>query len=286
MPRLRALAILAAFLILTVAGIPVQVLSLRLRLRLRKTYPHRYHQLLARLFGVRITVLGKPIQDRGVLMVANHTSYFDILVLSASACVSFVAKKEVNDWPFFGLMSRLQESVFVERDKRSQAMASRDLIRDRLKSGDALVLFPEGTSTDGNHVRPFKSALMGAVETEIGSDAEGRVRYVPVQPVSIAYVGMNGMPMGREFRPLFAWYGDMDMIPHLWEALKAGPFDVTVEFHPPITVDSAGGRKQIAVLAESMVRRGQMRALHGLASRLNRGAALSEGGDALAEAAA
>ena len=265
MPTLRALAILTSFLVLTVVGIPVQILSLRLRLRLRKTYPHRYHQLLTRLFGIRVTVIGKPIQDRGVLMVANHTSYFDILVLSASACVSFVAKKEVNDWPFFGMMSRLQELVFIDRDKRSQAMASRDVIRDRLKEGDALVLFPEGTSADGNRVLPFKSALMGAVEAEIGVDEEGRVRHVPVQPVSVAYVGMNGMPMGRELRALYAWYGDMELIPHLWEALKAGPLNVTVEFHPPLTVDDAGGRKEIAALAETIVRRGQMRAIWGLA---------------------
>jgi lyso-ornithine lipid O-acyltransferase len=288
MPTLRALAILTAFLFLTVVAIPVQVLSLRLRLRLRKTYPHRYHQLLTRLFGIRVTVIGTPIQDKGVLMVANHTSYFDILVLSSSACVSFVAKKEVGSWPFFGLMSKLQESVFVEREKRSQAMASRDVIRDRLKAGDALVLFPEGTSTDGNRVLPFKSALMGAVESEVGVDAQGRVRHVPVQPVSVAYVGTNGMPMGREMRALYAWYGDMELIPHLWEALKTGPFDVTVEYHPPVTVDSAGGRKEIAALAEAVVRRGQMRALHGLEQRPGRGAILAgeEGADALAEAVA
>lgn len=274
MPTLRALAILTAFLFLTVAGIPVQVLSLRLGLRLRKSYPHRYHRMLTRLFGIRVTVIGAPVQDRGVLMVANHTSYFDILVLSSAACVSFVAKKEVGDWPFFGMMARLQESVFIERERRSGSLASRDVIGARIREGDALVLFPEGTSTDGNRVLPFKSALLGAAESEVCRD--GQMHRVPVQPVSVAYVGSNGMPMGREFRPSYAWYGDMDLIPHLWEALKAGPFDVTVEFHPPLTVDATCGRKEIAALAEAVVRRGQMRALNGLSAVPGHGAVDSE----------
>src|SRR5262249_33890805 len=103
------------------------------------------------------------------------------------------------------------------------------------------------------------------VESELGRDAEGKVRYVPVQPVSLSYVGFQGMPMGRENRPLFAWYGDMDLIPHLWEGVTAGPIDVVVEFHPPMTVDAVGGRKILAARAEAMVREGQARALAGRA---------------------
>jgi 1-acyl-sn-glycerol-3-phosphate acyltransferase len=115
-----------------------------------------------------------------------------------------------------------------------------------------LVLFPEGTSNDGNKVLPFKSALMGAVEAEVECDTRGRVAHVPVQPVSISYVGFHGMPMGRE------------LVPHLWEAVTAGPVDVVVEFHEPMTVDSAGGRKPLAAKAEAIVRNGQARALAGV----------------------
>ena len=91
----------------------------------------------------------------------------------------------------------------------------------------------------------------------------GQVHTVPVQPVSISYVGLHGMPMGRENRPLYAWYGDMELLPHLWEALKAGPLDVVVEFHAPMSVDGAGDRKKIAALAEEAVRAGKRRALNG-----------------------
>jgi 1-acyl-sn-glycerol-3-phosphate acyltransferase len=264
MASLRAAAILAIFILVTLALIPWQSSAVKFRLPRRKRFPHRYHTWLCRLFGIRITVIGTPIQNRGVLMVSNHTSYFDILVLSGAARVSFVAKQEVNSWPFFGTLARLQETLFVKREQRSKTGAARDEIRDRLRQGDALVLFPEGTSDDGNAVLPFRSALMGAAEAEVGVGDTGQVQHVPVQPVSVSYVGLHGIPMGRENRPLFAWYGDMELVPHLWEALKTGPMDAVVEFHPPMTVDTVGGRKALAATAERIVRAGQARALAGV----------------------
>lgn len=267
MPTLRAVGILVTFLVCTFIGIPWQASALRFGLKRRKTFPRRYHRFMCRLFGIRVKVVGAPVTGQGVLMVSNHTSYFDILVLSSVAQVSFVARSDVVNWPLFGTLAKLQETVFVERTRRTQTGEARDQIRDRLLAGDTLVLFPEGTSNDGNCVKPFKSALMGAAEAEVGRDAQGHVRHVPVQPVSLSYVGLYGLPMGRENRPLFAWYGDMDLVPHLWEAAKAGPVDVVVEFHPPLTVDSAGGRKALAAVTEATVRRGQMRALSGLIDR-------------------
>lgn len=265
MPALRAFAVGLAFFGLTLLSIPVQYLSIRFKLKLQKIYPHSYHRLLCRLLGIRLTVIGQPVEDRGVLMVANHAGYFDILIMSATAHVCFVARKDVRSWPLFGLMAHLQRSVFIERARRSQTGEARDDLSRRLKEGDALALFPEGTSTDGIRVLPFKSALMGAVETEIAKDAGGRPVYAPVQPVTISYVGLYGMPLGRESRPLIAWYGDMDLLTHLWEALKTGPFEVVVEFHPPLTVDAAHGRKQIAAQAEAVVRRAHIRNLSGCA---------------------
>jgi lyso-ornithine lipid O-acyltransferase len=263
MQTLRGIYILATFLLTAMVIIPWQSTMLRLKMKRAKTLPSSYDRFLTRLFGMRIRVVGTPVRGEGVLMVANHTSYLDILALGGIANVSFIAKSEVEGWFFFGLMAKLHETVFVERAKRAKVGEARDQLRERLLAGDALVLFPEGTSNDGNRVLPFKSALMGAVESQLGADAGGKVRYVPVQPVSIAYVGFQGMPMGRENRPLFAWYGDMDLIPHLWEGVTAGPIDVVIEFHPPMTVDEVGGRKVLAARAEAIIRDGQARALAG-----------------------
>ncbi|HWX89899.1 MAG TPA: hypothetical protein VNY75_06310, partial [Rhizomicrobium sp.] len=95
--------------------------------------------------------------------------------------------------------------------------------------------------------------------------AEARLaggQHVQVQPVSTAFTGLHGLPMGRENRPLFAWYGDMEMVPHLWEALLAGPLDVVVQFHEPLSLD-AMDRKTLAARAEEIVRTGQAQALAG-----------------------
>jgi 1-acyl-sn-glycerol-3-phosphate acyltransferase len=258
MPTLRAVFIATAFVLFTLPLMPCQWLLLRLKLRAARTFPCWYHRQVARLFGLRLKVAGEPVRGEGVLIIANHTSWLDIVIFSALQPLSFVAKAEIADWPFFGSLARLQRTVFVERTRRAATGEARDAIRERLLAGDCLVLFPEGTSHDGNTVLPFKSALLGAAEATL---ADGH--HVKVQPVSTAFAGLHGLPMGRENRPFFAWYGDMEMVLHLWEALLAGPVDVVVQFHEPLSLDTMD-RKTLAHEAEKTVRTGQAQGLAGL----------------------
>ena len=257
MARLRAVTIIVTILAFTFVLMPVQWLLLKLKSRYARTFPHWYHRRVAQIFGFHVHVVGTPVTGEGVLMIANHTSWADIIVFSAAAPISFVAKAEVATWPFFGTLARLQRTVFVERSRRSATGEVRDVIRERLLAGDALVLFPEGTSHNGNTVLPFKSALLGGAQARF---ADGH--HVKVQPVSAAYTGLHGVPMGREHRPFFAWYGDMEMVPHLWEALLAGPLDVVVQFHEPMSLDQMD-RKTLAERAQAIVREGQALALAG-----------------------
>ncbi len=259
MTTLRALGILIVFVVVTFGLLPVQWVAIKLRLPLRRTLPNRYHRFVCRLFGIRISVAGAPALG-SVLMATNHTGWLDIPILSAVWPVSFVAKVEVNQWPFFGTLARMQRSVFVRRE-RAQSLANRQRIRQRLLEGDALVIFPEGTSSDGNRVLPFRSALLSAAEIALEGD-HGSIP-VPVQPVSVAYTALHGIPMGRENRPFFAWYGDMELVPHFWEALKTGPIDVVVKFHPVLALNEVQGRKQLAARCEAVVRAGVIGALSG-----------------------
>jgi 1-acyl-sn-glycerol-3-phosphate acyltransferase len=260
MTTLRAVGIAVLFVVLTFLLMPVQFFALRFSRSLARGLPNFYHRLFCRLMGTRLTVIGEPAKG-GVLITANHTGWIDIPVLSAVMPVSFVSKSEVAQWPFFGTLARLQRTVFTHR-KRAEVLADRETIRARLMAGDALVIFPEGTSSDGNRVLAFKSALLSAAELEVGGDS-AHPRHAPVQPVSVAYTRLHGIPMGRENRPFFAWYGDMELVPHLWEAFRTGPIDVVVELHKPLTIDEAGGRKELAVAAERAVRRGLVTALAG-----------------------
>jgi 1-acyl-sn-glycerol-3-phosphate acyltransferase len=257
MARLRAAFLLAAFLVLTLVCMPVQWLFLKLNGRAARTFPGQYHRVVAALFGLHIRVRGKPVTGEGVLLVGNHTSWADIIIFSAVTPLCFVAKAEVARWPLFGTLARLQRTVFVERTRRSATGETRDEIRDRLVAGETLLLFPEGTSNDGNRVLPFKSALLGAAEAVLANG-----QHVKVQPVSAAFTGLHGLPMGRETRPLFAWYGNMEMVPHLWEALQAGPLDVVVQFHPPFSLDVMD-RKTLAKEAQQVVQAGVAQALAG-----------------------
>jgi 1-acyl-sn-glycerol-3-phosphate acyltransferase len=263
MDSIRAALLLAVLIPFTLVMLPMQWAAVMLRLPARKRIPVFYHRTVQRIVGARVKVIGAPAEGP-VLMAANHAGWLDIIMLSGVRPVSFIAKHEIAGWPLFGFMARLQEAIFVRRAERSQVGRDRDVMRARLLAGDALVFFPEGTSTDGNRVRRFKSALFGAAELPMGEDAQHHVTHPRVQPVSIAYTRVHGIPMGHENRPFFAWYGDMDLLPHLWNAVRRGPIDVVIEFHKPMTIDEAGGRKALAAAAEAAVRSGLARALHGM----------------------
>jgi 1-acyl-sn-glycerol-3-phosphate acyltransferase len=192
------------------------------------------------------------------LFAANHISYTDITVLGSLVPGSFIAKAEVGKWPFFGGLAKLQRSVFVDRQARSAA-AQRDAIGDRLAAGDALILFPEGTSGDGNRVLPFKSALFAAAQSGKGCPD------VIVQPVSLAYVRLDGMPIRRLLRPFFAWYGSVDLAPHIWTMVGLGTVELVVQFHPPAFLSDCGSRKALAAYCHARVAGGVAGALFGRA---------------------
>jgi 1-acyl-sn-glycerol-3-phosphate acyltransferase len=262
MQTLRGFGIAVGFIALTAAFVPVQWLALRFKSSLADTLPVAFARGLCGLIGIRVETFGRPCREKGVLLACNHTSYLDMPVLAAVTPVCFVAKAEVGTWPYFGTLSRLVRTVFVERERRSKAGEQRDAIRERLEAGGTIVLFPEGTSNDGNRVLGFKSALLGSANSMV-VDAGGQRRRVLVQPVSIAYTRLHGMPMGREFRPFFAWYGDMELVPHLWQAFCLGPIDVMVHYHPPLTVDQFPSRKELAAECERLVAAGVTHALSG-----------------------
>lgn len=247
---------LAAYLAWTVAMMPVQAAGLVLRCGWVGRFPRFYHRRCCRILGLRVRRIGEPVAAGPVLFAANHISYTDITVLGSLIAGSFVAKSEVAGWPLFGRLAKLQRSVFVDRQVRSTAR-QRDAIAERLDAGDALILFPEGTSGDGNRILPFKSALFSVAFTR--RDAAP----LTVQPVSIAYTRLDGLPLGRGLRPFLAWYGDMAMAPHLWRAVGLGTIDVVVEFHPPTSVAEWQSRKELAQFCYDTIATGVTAAVAG-----------------------
>jgi lyso-ornithine lipid O-acyltransferase len=254
-PTLR-LARLALYLVWTLSLMPVQGIGLASRRSWTRTLPVFYHRWCCRILGFRVRMIGAPTLRRPALYVSNHVSYTDITVLGSLIAGSFVAKTEVAGWPFFGWLAKLQRTVFIDRRVRSAA-SQRDAITARLAAGDALILFPEGTSSDGNRVLPFKTALFGAAETM------QQIEPIVIQPVSIAYTRLDGIPLGRLLRPYFAWYGAAELAPHLWDMIGLGTVEVAVEFHPPTCFADCGSRKALARYCHGRIAGGVAAALCG-----------------------
>jgi 1-acyl-sn-glycerol-3-phosphate acyltransferase len=253
MQSLRAAAILTAFLLLTLPLMPLQYALVRLNSPWARRLPHWYHRQVCRLVGVRIDLQGRIAEDRPTLIVANHVSWLDIPVLSAIAPVSFIAKREVGTWPFVGSLARLQRSVFVDRERRNSVAEVASGIVGRLRQGDHIVLFAEGTSSDGNRVLPFKTSLFGAARPN-GPDAAALESGIYVQTLAIAYTRQQGLPFGRRNRPYIAWYGAMHMPPHAWALLRRGPIDVSIRVSPPLALSDFADRKALARATEARVR--------------------------------
>ncbi len=253
---LRAFGRISVYAVFTLALIPIQAAFVLSRCRAQASFPVWYHRCCCRLLGFRVVRRGKPVLDGPVLFVSNHCSYLDITVLGSLLPASFVARADVAQWPLFGILAKLQRSVFVDR-KSLRAIQHRDEMSRRLEAGDSLILFPEGTSSDGNRVLPFKSSLLSVAELTPGG------RPLTVQPVSIAYTMLDGLPLGRYLRPFFAWYGDMDMLGHLWQWAGLGRLTVVVRFHDPVTLDRFGSRKALTEHCYDAVSRGLSEALAG-----------------------
>ena len=235
---LRALFRLTAYVAWTLAVIPVQLFALAFDTGLSRRVPILYHRVCCRILGLQVRVSGDISKARPTLFVCNHTTYVDITVVSSLVQGSFVAKAEVAGWPVFGFLSKLQRTVFVDRKGLKVTQHRDDMIR-RLEGGNNLILFPEGTSSDGNRVLPFKSALFSVAQLEVNGKA------LTVQPVSIAYTRLDGMPIGRTLRPYYAWYGDMAMLSHMWQAVGLGMLTVEVTFHPPVSFGEFASRKAL-----------------------------------------
>lgn len=262
---IRCIYVTIVMVFIALLLLPFQAVGILLNSRLQRIVPNLFHRAACAVIGVRITQIGERTRESPALILSNHASWLDIIVLGAIAPVVFVAKSEVANWPLFGWLAKLQRTVFVERERRHKTGDAARAMGDRLLGGDAVVLFPEGTSSDGIRVLPFRSALIGSVHHAIG-DSTHHDR-VTVQPVSLAYVRYGGVPVGRALRDKVAWYGDVDLVPHLVGVFSSGAVDVTVSWGEPIGYGMTANRKEIARDAESAVRRMTARALRSPAAQ-------------------
>ena len=212
--------------------------------------PQYWHWLVCKIFGIQVIIKGQPQKTQGTFFVGNHLSYFDIPVIGANLKGYFIAKKEVETWPLFGILSKLQKTVFILRSSSGIAEAGNHISK-HLLNGNNLVIFPEGTSSDGTDVLPFRSSLFNFLTTDLYRDT------VTIQPFTLRLVEINGRePVTQDNRDLYAWYGEMELPPHLWAFACSKGACLELCFHDSFKIDNSDTRKTLSLKSYTFVRNG------------------------------
>ncbi len=279
---LRAIRRATTILAWTALSIVVQALLIVLPGPAKVVFARLYWSCVCRLLGLSVRTIGQPARrtadGRPVVFVSNHSSWLDILVLGGRLEACFIAKHEVGGWPLIGWVARLGRSVFIAR-RRTATGRERDDMRARLAGGDNLILFPEGTTSDGSRVMPFRSAFLSIAE--LPATAAGLPPIV--QPVSVVYDRLAFLPTGRATRPLFAWYGDMDIASHFWRLAQHRGLRATVLLHAPLDPRHFADRKALSQACWAAVAGGAATLRQNRPAR-PLGDAASQGSDAAAAA--
>ena len=198
-----------------------------------KALERRFHRTIAAGFGLRPQVFGTP-GAAGTMFVANHISWADIVSVAAVVDTDFVAKADVAAYPGIGALAGRTGTIFVERERRSRAGSQMEAIRQRLIAGRRVLMFPEGTTSDGRGLLPFRSSLFAAADAAAA-----------VQPVTIRYTAPGGGPLDPAVLDAIAWIGDEDMLPNAF-ALARQRAGVVLHFHDPVAPSAFDTRKALA----------------------------------------
>lgn len=250
--NIRAARKIVTMLGFTVICIPVQSLFIKLPGSPKINFARFYWRTVARILGVDFRIFGKIEEEqkqskvdgkkRPVIYVLNHTSWLDITVAGGLLPAAFVAKEEVGSWPVVSTLCRLGRVLFVSRQRQS-TVKEQQTMEKRLEDGGSLILFPEGTSTEGSHLSPFLSSFF-----VLAKPISKNIAYeIPIiQPVSVVYDRLGMLPVNRLRRPICSWYGDMELTPHLWDFCKWSGMRASIIFHKPLDPHEFKNRKQLA----------------------------------------
>lgn len=243
----RLACVLSAVAITIVFLYPWLELSAHLRFREgQRLIARTFHKVIATVLGLSISVKGRPSSSRPLLVIANHVSWLDIVAISSMLPAIFVTQHGVANWPVFGRLAKLSPSIFVNRDRKREVIQTINCISDALSVDDVVAIFPEGTSTDGTAVLPFRSALLDSVRDTLHKAEDLPAVYV--QPVSVRYAGPN--------RRLAAWAreDDSSFFSHLLQVIRLRRIDITLRWEAPIPADIQSDRKVLTKTLEKTIR--------------------------------
>ncbi|CAI3928468.1 1-acyl-sn-glycerol-3-phosphate acyltransferase (PlsC) (PDB:1IUQ) [Commensalibacter communis] len=248
--RIRAAKKIGIVLIWTILCMPFQSLFIKLPGSAKINFARFYWRNVSRILGLDLRIFGKlaeqkhqsSSQKRPIIYIVNHTSWLDIASIGGLVPGAFVAKEEIGSWPVISTLCRLGRVLFVSRQRQS-TIKEQQTMEKRLEEGGNLILFPEGTSTEGSHLAPFLSSFF-----VLAKPIAKNVAYpIPIiQPISVVYDRLGMLPVNRFRRPIYSWYGDMELTPHLWDFCKWSEMRASIIYHQPLYPEDFKNRKQLS----------------------------------------
>ena len=250
MSILRLTFILVFLISIIIVSIPIQFFCNVIGFKVKKLYPLLFYRMIKIITGIKInfdsTKLNK--NNAGVLYIANHVSWFDIICLGTLLNARFIAKKEVSKMGIFGFLAKLSNTFFIDNENKNKIIEYNHLIQKKLQEGENFIIFPEGTTSDGNGILGFKSSML-----ECAFDDNNKIN---IQPISICYSKLNNIPMGIYLRRNIAWVGDTSMVAAMANFLRSGRITVDVIFHEIMSINNFENRKDLAVYCERKILNG------------------------------
>lgn len=233
--------------LIVLSGCPVLLIRFPRRWRLSCPYIARWCRLGARCLGLTVRASGE-VPAPGSLVIANHQGYVDIVTVGGLFPCVFAARHDMRRWPMFGTLAAAGGTIFINREVKKAGFRGITQVSEALKDGSTVIGFPEGTSTDGQELLPFRNGLF---EAAVQANA-------PVVPAAVRYLELDGEPITDATRHIVGWFRDEGFMPHMFELGSRRSVTAEVRFGEPIEPPHVD-RRALAATAEA-----QMRALMGL----------------------
>ena len=241
--------------------VPIQIISNLFNLRLKYIMPEKFFQLINNLIGIKVEVDEASFKylneqnNTGKLLVSNHVSWIDILAIGSLFKGRFIAKKEVKAMGLFGFLANINNTFFIDNTKVSRSLDYTKIIRNELLKGHNLILFPEGTTSDGSSIRKFKSSFFESANATYICSKLNLEKYISVQPITLIYLKKNGLPMGAITRREIAWIGDIPILELMLNFLMSGTVTVSVKVDKAATIKEFENRKLMRDYCEDTIRK-------------------------------
>lgn len=243
---LRATTRLVILIVYTFFTVTVgNVLNRVVPYAIHRRFLQYWYRFMLRLLGFHIHLTGTIPPKSGLLIVSNHCSYIDILVIGSLLPVHFTPKSTIKRWPLICHMVNVSQPIYIDRNDRRAMHTQNERLAQALTEGKNIVLYPEGTTNTGICVYPFKTGFFACLETSPS---------IPVLPVSIIYASTDSYVLNARSPSPVAWYGDMTLLPHLWALLKRKQTEIHIQIHPTVTLDQFPSRKALAAHCEEIIR--------------------------------